>query len=224
MPSPAKLASAALLPTSMALLLITGCDGAPSFLQPHGPASARIADLTAILFGLAAVVFVAVEGLLFYAVFRYQRNRQPGEPPQIYGSVPLEAVWTAVPAIILVVLLVFTLRTMAAVASPVTQAPATQGLRVIQVTGHQWWWEVRYPAAQVTTANEIHIPVGEPVRVDVTSGDVIHSFWVPQLQGKIDVIPGRTNATWLQADRPASTAANARNSAAFSTHKWRFWS
>jgi cytochrome c oxidase subunit 2 len=77
-------------------------------------------------------------------------------------------------------------------------------LHSIQVTGHQWWWQVGYPEAEVTTANEIHIPVGEPVQVDVTSGDVIHSFWVPQLQGKIDMIPGHINRTWLQADQPGT--------------------
>jgi cytochrome c oxidase subunit 2 len=76
----------------------------------------------------------------------------------------------------------------------------------IEVTGHQWWWEVKYlspsPAAITTTANEIHIPVGVPVRFKLDSGDVIHSFWIPQLGGKTDVIPGQTNYTWLQASRP----------------------
>ena len=74
----------------------------------------------------------------------------------------------------------------------------------IEVTGHQWWWEVRYPEEQVVTANEIHIPVGRPVRVDMTSADVIHSFWVPELHGKMDMIPGRTDVIWLQTDVPGS--------------------
>jgi cytochrome c oxidase subunit II len=141
-----------------------------------------------------------VEGLLLFAVFRYQRRPAAGEPPQIQGNAPRGAAWTAVPAIILVVLLV-TLRTMAADAVLGPQGLAQGDLR-IHVIGHQWWWEVRYLANQVTTANEIRIPIGEPVTVDITSIDVIHSFWVPQLQGKIDVIPGHTNQTWLQSDQP----------------------
>jgi cytochrome c oxidase subunit 2 len=72
----------------------------------------------------------------------------------------------------------------------------------VQVIGHQYWWEVRYPEAQVVTANEIHIPVGRRVRLDLGAADVIHSFWVPQLAGKLDMISGRTNVTWLQADQP----------------------
>ena len=171
-------------------------------LLPAGPAAARIADLTYVIFGLAAVVFIVVESLLLFAVLRFRRAQVSSEPKQIYGNAPLEAVWTAVPALILAVLLAFTLRTMSAVAGPARAAPAQGAADAIQVIGHQWWWEVRYPGAQISTANEIHIAVGQPVHVDVSSTDVIHSFWVPQLQGKIDVIPGRINATWLQADRP----------------------
>ena len=103
----------------------------------------------------------------------------------------------------------------------------TDALR-IQVTGNQWWWEVQYrtpaPSLQMTTANEIHIPVGRPVAVDLLSNDVIHSFWVPELQGKIDLIPGRRNELWLRG-RPAraSIAASAPSSAASSTPTWRSW-
>jgi cytochrome c oxidase subunit II len=182
-----------------ALLLVAGCSGAPSPLDTRGPGARGIAELTVILLGLSALVFLVVEGLLVVAVIRFRRRDQPGEPPQIYGDTPLEATWTAVPAIILAVLLVVTLHTMAAVAGP--GEARTRGDMTIRVIGHQWWWEVRYPAAEVVTANEIHIPVEAPVRIDLTSVDVIHSFWVPQLQGKMDVIPGRINSTWLQADQ-----------------------
>jgi cytochrome c oxidase subunit 2 len=101
------------------------------------------------------------------------------------------------PAIVLVAVFGVTLATMSAVARP----PASDEL-VVEVIGRQFWWEVHYPNQQVTTANEIHIPVGQPVEIRLEAIDVIHSFWVPQLHGKLDMIPGRTNRYWLQADRP----------------------
>jgi cytochrome c oxidase subunit 2 len=104
-----------------------------------------------------------------------------------------------VPAVVLVAALVATVLTQAAVA-----APASPPALVVRVIGHQWWWEVRYlnhsPDLIVTTANEIHIPVGRPVRFEIVAGDVIHSFWIPKLGGKTDLIPGQTNVTWLEAD------------------------
>ncbi len=110
---------------------------------------------------------------------------------------------------------------LAAVALPPRNAAA-----MLKVVGHQWWWEVKYsgPSASqsFTTANEIHIPVGKPVRIELTTADVIHSFWVPALTGKTDTIPGQRNVTWMQADSQASIADNARNIAGSSTPKWVF--
>jgi cytochrome c oxidase subunit 2 len=97
----------------------------------------------------------------------------------------------------LLIIFGFTLRTMAALA-----ATDTSDEVIVEIVGHQWWWEVNYPLQGVTTANEIHIPVGYPIELKVTSADVIHSFWVPELHGKIDLIPGQTNSFWLQADEP----------------------
>ncbi|MGH7649788.1 MAG: cytochrome c oxidase subunit II [Gemmatimonadaceae bacterium] len=103
-----------------------------------------------------------------------------------------------IPAVVLVVAFVFTIGTLDAVASP-ERAPAA----TIHVVGHQWWWEVRYEGSSfgqsVVTANEIHVPVGEPVRLELSTSDVIHSFWVPELAGKTDLIPGQTNAMWIEA-------------------------
>jgi cytochrome c oxidase subunit 2 len=103
------------------------------------------------------------------------------------------------PAVILVAVFVFSMVTQAAVA-----APASPPAVVVQVTAHRWWWEVQYldrsPSRIAVTANEIHIPVGQPVRFELATGDVIHSFWIPQLGGKTDLIPGQKNVTWLEAD------------------------
>lgn len=103
-----------------------------------------------------------------------------------------------IPAVVLVVAFLFTIGTLDAVAAP-ERAPAA----TIHVVGHQWWWEVRYegssPDRAVITANEIHVPVGQPVRLELSTNDVIHSFWVPELAGKTDLIPGQTNSTWIEA-------------------------
>src|SRR5207248_3798588 len=84
----------------------------------------------------------------------------------------------------------------------VQSAPGTVAAITVEVVGHQFWWEIHYPGQQLTTADELHVPVGQPVRLTPRAADVIHSFWVPQLMGKMDLIPGQTNATWLQADEP----------------------
>jgi cytochrome c oxidase subunit 2 len=102
-----------------------------------------------------------------------------------------------VPVVVLAVLWVLTLSDMSALSHPRRSAAMK-----VQVVGHQWWWEVRYPQQGFVTANDIHIPVGRPVEVELTTDDVIHSFWVPQLTGKTDLISGRTNRMWIQADRP----------------------
>ncbi|OJU13002.1 MAG: cytochrome c oxidase subunit II [Alphaproteobacteria bacterium 64-11] len=107
----------------------------------------------------------------------------------------------SVSALVLLFSVAWTVKVLAGIVAPPQRPVAT-----IEITGHQWWWEVRYlgadPARQFTTANEIHIPVGQPVRLKLDSGDVIHSFWVPQLAGKMDAIPGQTNETWIEADKP----------------------
>lgn len=104
-----------------------------------------------------------------------------------------------VPGIILVLTFAFTIATEDATAAPPSDPAVT-----VQVIGHRWWWEVKYaadPSHTVVTANEIHVPVGQPVRLELTSADVIHSFWIPQLAGKTDVIPGQRNVAWIQADK-----------------------
>ena len=179
-------------------------DGPPSALNPASPAAAEIASLHSVVLIIAVVIFMVVEGLLLIAAFRFRRKpKDTGEPVQIHGNTRLEIAWTVVPALIVISLFVLTLRAQqsidAAAASPDGGAPLN-----VEVIGHRWWWEFRYPDQKVTTAGELVIPVGRIVNLKVTapSNDVIHSFWVPELNGKTDAIPGVVNKTWLKADRP----------------------
>jgi len=151
-----------------------------------------------VIVACAVVLIVAVLVLAAWARSRGRRTRDdavfagnPGLPWITWGGI-------IIPAIVLVAAFLFTIGTLNAVAAP-QRAPAA----TIQVIGHQWWWEVRYegagPSQGVVTANEIHVPVGEPVRLELSTNDVIHSFWVPELAGKRDLIPGQTNTTWIEA-------------------------
>jgi cytochrome c oxidase subunit 2 len=192
-----------------ACLFLTLCTGActasvrepdiPSALDPQGPAAANITNLWWLLFWLGTAVFVIVTALLLFIVFTHRR---PGEmmAPDLRAPEHRTWIWwggVIFPAIILSLTLFFTLRSHIALAYPPTPPALT-----IEVIGHMWWWEVRYPDHEVTTANEIYIPAGQPVNFRLTTNDVIHSFWVPELNGKIDMIPGKTNTLWLQAAEP----------------------
>ena len=164
----------------------------PTFLRPASATARKIDSLALWLLVICLVIFVIVEGLLIVAIIRFRKRREE-DVPQIHGSRTLELVWTLIPAAIIVVILTVTVRTMTTLDLPSGDVP-------VSVTGHQWWWEVRYPQSAVTTANEIHLPSGRGVDITLTSADVIHSFWVPQLGGKTDLIPGHVNrATFLAA-------------------------
>jgi cytochrome c oxidase subunit 2 len=187
------------------LLLLTGCDGEQSALAPRSPQARDIASLFWWMMGAAWIGLALVVALLLLSWVRRRRRglrgdddrgREPGER----GSVAIViGAGIVVPIILISTLFVisdlFVIRT--------TQAPAATATRLtVLVVGHQWWWEVRYPGSDAVTANEIHIPVRTPVRLEVRTDDVIHSFWVPQLNRKIDANPGMTNAIELYADRP----------------------
>jgi cytochrome c oxidase subunit 2 len=176
---------------------------APSVLDPQGPGAARVASLWWVMLAIALVVLTVVVAMLVAAVLRGRRGGSHGRDAGRLSSG--EARWGepfivvagfVIPALILVALFVVSLRAMAALRQPAQAA----GLEV-RVTGHMWWWEAQYPNGAVT-ANEIHVPAGRPVRFTVTSADVIHSFWVPQLQVKADMIPGKVNTLSIQADKP----------------------
>jgi cytochrome c oxidase subunit II len=164
-------------------------------LVPHSDFGREIDFLWDRLLLLGTIVFVLVEVVLVFIVIKYRRRENQPAPPQTHGSTKLEITWTLIPAVILVFIAVPTVRTVF-----ITQAQAAPGSLNIEVTGHQWWWEFRYPEYGVTTANEIYLPVGRTVNFRLRSADVIHSFWTPQLGGKRDVVTNRTNYVWYTPD------------------------
>lgn len=184
-------------PWLAAVLLLAACDGPQSVFEPHGPDAERLLTLTWILFIGGTVIFVGVMGLIGYALFAHpdRMRRLSGNQLVLWGGFVF-------PIVTLTVLTVYSAWT----TSVLTAAPREEPLRV-EVIGHMWWWEVRYPGEpgmpQVVTANEIRIPVGRPVEVTVSTADVIHSFWVPNLHGKIDLIPGHLNRRVFTAHEPA---------------------
>ena len=173
-----------------------------SALSPAGPQAASIQHLWSLMLWVSAVVFALVLGFVFAAIVRSRYRRSNGPPPPASETILARSVGAAiaVTAVILVWLLIASVGTGRTIASLHASSAVT-----VAVTGHQWWWEIEYedavPSQRVLTANELHIPIGRPVVLKVTSRDVIHSFWVPNLQGKRDLIPGYTTAIWIQADR-----------------------
>jgi len=179
------------------VLLLLGCGGPfpQSTLHPRSD-FARAADTVFTdIFWWAVLVFVVVETVLLFVLVRFRHREGRAAPRPTHGHTLLEIAWTLAPAVILVFVAVPTVRTIFATAG---EAPP-DALKV-QVTGHQWWWEYKYPDLGITTANEMHMPVGKPVQIAITSADVIHSFWAPRLGGKRDAIPGHVNYIALQAD------------------------
>jgi cytochrome c oxidase subunit 2 len=196
-PRPVRRRWRTLLPVVISLLL-SACAASPSVLAPASSISGDEASLYQIVLCLALGVFIIVEGLLVYTSIRFRRRKgDESIPKQVEGSLRLEFIWTAIPVILVLILFVLSLGTVRAVAAP----PPGESDIHLHVVGHQWWWEFQYPDYGFTTANELHIPLGGTVQISLDSMDVIHSFWVPQLSGKVDVIPGQTNSLWLKADQ-----------------------
>jgi cytochrome c oxidase subunit II len=144
----------------------------------------------------ATGVFVLVEGALLYAIFRFRGRPDDPEPRQVHGNTVIEIIWTVIPALILAAIAVPTVRGIFQ-----TNAIPTGDVLRVDVVGHQWWWEFRYPTLNLTTANELHIPVGQTVSLHLGSADVIHSFWPPRFAGKRDVFPNRETRLWFKAER-----------------------
>jgi cytochrome c oxidase subunit 2 len=178
--------------------LLSACQTSPTFLNPASPISGHESNLYITILIMALVVFVLVEGALILIVVRDRRRTDDQSlPPQIFGSSRLEVTWTIIPILLVIVLFVMTVQTVNVVSAP---APKSSDLNV-RIIGHRWWWEFDYPDLGIATANELHIPAGSTVQVALESVDVIHSFWVPQLAGKTDVIPGQHNTMWLKGDQ-----------------------
>jgi cytochrome c oxidase subunit 2 len=179
-------------------LVLVGCSPEhypQTTLLPRGD-FARIADdLLDTTVKWALLVFVLVEGVLIYAIFRFRGKPDDPEPHQTHGNTTVEIIWTVIPALILAAIAVPTVRAIFE-----TNATPAKDALTIEVVGHQWWWEFRYPEYNITTANEIHIPVGRTVSLRMGSADVIHSFWVPQFAAKRDVFANRETRMWFKAE------------------------
>lgn len=177
-----------------AFLLLGGCHPGhrQSVVHPASFEASEIARLWWVMFGVLTVAFILVIVFTAWAIFR-GREKTPSPPG---GGRRFIVGWGIVfPAVVLVGLLFYSLKV-----SVLMRAP-DEGV-LVQVTGNMWWWDVRYPELDIITANEIYIPAGEPVLIELRSNDVIHSFWVPNLHGKMDTIPGLVNTFWLNADEP----------------------
>lgn len=180
--------------------LLIGCTPShpQSTFNTLGPVARSQAVLFYIIFWVGLFVFIAVEAAIIYAVIRFRRKNGQGDPEQIHGNDRLEVAWTIVPAIILILVAIPSIITIFDNANS-PRTPEEGGL-LVEVIGHQWWFEFRYPEHNVVTANELHIPVDEVVNISLDSVDVLHSFWVPWIAGKVDMVPGNINQMWIQAD------------------------
>jgi cytochrome c oxidase subunit II len=200
-PAPLRVGRALLLPL---LLLASACGGSETFpmtwTEPQSDFAHSLWGLQQLLNYLGVGVGILVTVLLIYIVFRFRWRPGMGEPDQVHGNTRLELAWTVFPAVLLAVIAVPTVRIIFAS----QEDPPAEAL-VIDVIGHQWWWEFRYPLADgdtVITANEFHVPVGRPVHLRLMSADVIHNFWVPQMFGKRYNIPNRINGINFTAQQP----------------------
>ena len=177
----------------------------PSTLAPASTPAHQIFDLSVFVVAITGGIFLVVGGLLAVALYRFRaRKTDPlGEPAQIYGSTQIELAWTVIPVLIVVVLFLTTARIIFAIQD--AQKPKTA--LDVTVIGHQFWWEFRYPKYGVVTANELHIPASSDATpaatfLKLTSADVNHSFWIPQLAGKTDLIANHVNTMWMDPRKP----------------------
>jgi cytochrome c oxidase subunit 2 len=207
----ARLQSLRILLAALFALGSASADPAPplgsptSIFAPMSTPAKSIFDLSIFVLLISAAIFVVVFSLLAYAVvkFRKRSSDDAREPAQVYGSTQLELAWTVIPVLIVVVLFLATARVIAGIQN----APRPGNAIEVTVIGHQFWWEYRYPSLNVVTANELHIPVSDPTHPTPTfltllSADTDHSFWVPRLAGKTDLIPNHPNSMWMDPREP----------------------
>ncbi len=187
--------------------------------RPSGLPEHRIADIMKPLadpaeaeknialfsFAITGVIFIVVAGLIVFTIWKFRRKHEEDEfeePPQVYGSNQIEVAWTIIPVLIVFILIGVSARVIASVEN----ASPPKDVTKVTIIGHQWWWEVKYPDYDIVTANEIHVPTKPDGSVatylKLESADVIHSFWLPQLAGKTDLIPNRDNFMWINPKEP----------------------
>jgi len=172
--------------------------------QPLSRPAEMIHESALLVLAITAGIFVVVTAMLIFVVWKFRRKGDEDdlkEPPQIYGSTHIELAWTVIPILITFVLILVTSRTI----GEIQNARMPEGALKVRLVGHQWWWEVHYPDLGIISANELHVPVSSrgsgkrrPTEIVLESADVIHSFWVPQLAGKTDLVPNKRNETWIE--------------------------
>ncbi len=179
--------------------------GGTSVFAPLSSHASEIHVYSLFVLGVTGAIFLVVFTLLAVAVVRFRRRPgdEEAEPPQIYGSLQVEVAWTVIPVLIVIVLGLTTSRTI----FQIQDRAKPPGALEVTVIGRQWWWELRYPSLGIVTANELHVPVSDPEHPSPTfltllSADVAHSFWVPRLAGKTDLIPNKVNRTWIDPREP----------------------
>ncbi|HTC24454.1 MAG TPA: cytochrome c oxidase subunit II [Gemmatimonadales bacterium] len=182
------------------VLVATACsrDFPQTTLAPKGDLARIEDDIFYTTVKWATLVFVLVEGALIYAIFRFRGKPGDPEPAQIHGNTVVEIAWTVIPALILAMIAVPTVKAI----FKENETPKGRDVLTVEVIGHQWWWEFRYPELKLTTANELHVPVGRTVSLKMGAYDVVHSFWLPQFAGKRDVFPNRETRLWFTAEEP----------------------
>ncbi|HRP06904.1 MAG TPA: cytochrome c oxidase subunit II [Gemmatimonadales bacterium] len=183
-------------------ILLAACAGEnypQSTLHPKGDFAEKVDALFQTTVFWAAIIFVLVEGALLWAIFRFKGHPDDPEPKQVHGNTMIEIIWTAIPAMVLAFVAVPTVRTIFETAQ-IPEATAETGEPIkVEVIGHQWWWEFRYPDLGIVTANELHVPVNRTIDLRMKTVDVLHSFWIPQFAGKRDVFPNRETRIWFTA-------------------------
>ena len=200
---------AALVPLALLLGACAG-SGPQTTLEPASEIANDINNLWLLVFWVATAIFVIVEGALVYAVWKFREKKDDDrQPVQVHGNNTLEIAWTIIPAVLLAVITVPMLQGLFAM----REVPKGDDVLHINVTGHQWWWEFEYvdevadDGRTLVTANELHIPADRPVYLTMSSADVIHSFWIPKLNGKRDVVPGRITNLTLHSNAMTDLAA-----------------
>ena len=182
-----------------------------NIFDPKATPAASVYQLSMLVIAICSVIFLVVAGLLTFTLFRFRKRRldNGNEPAQVYGSNRIEVAWTVIPILIVLVLTMTTAR----VVIDIQNKPAPEDALQVTVVGHQWWWEFRYPDFGIVTANELHVPLSTATTPAMTflklqSADVAHSFWIPQLSGKTDLIPGRTNSMWIDPRQEGTFLGN----------------
>lgn len=175
-----------------------------SIFSPESTPAKSIVDLSTFVLAITGTIFVVVVTLLAYSILKFRANSANGgsEPAQVYGSTQIELAWTIIPTLIVVVLFLATARSIHAI----QDAPEPAGAVEVTAIGHQFWWEFRYPKLGIVTANELHIPVSDgshptPTFLQLLSADTDHSFWIPELAGKTDLVPNHPNRMWMDPHR-----------------------